>query len=218
MLDFLNSTGLQTAITFLVGLSALIVYRRQKKDKMRSAATILLLEIQQAERAIVRAKEYIRQGDLNVDLHVLRSDTWDNNKYLFTRTFDKDEWDSITDFYDKARLLDDSIRYAKKCFDDDVEQIRVNKQRVLADISKEAVVALQVSGAGSSETIIKNMQDKMNSFDRLYMGQQNQARYNPQKIIDDAQHCIEDLNTLSTTSVGQKLKKIARSKKTASGL
>ncbi len=213
MNNFLNSTGLQTLVTAIVGLGALIVYGLQKKDRKRSAAAILLLEIQQAERAIPRAKEYIRQENLDVDLRILQSDTWDKNKYLFTKDFDKDEWDSITEFYNKARLLDGSIEYARKCFNEDVEQIRKNKQRVFADFAKESVNTLSISDKSEHDVIIKLMQAKMATFEKLYMGQQNQAQYKPQKILDDAKHCIEDLNVLSTTSIGQKLKKIAHNKK-----
>lgn len=213
MLDFFNSVGFQTVVEFLVGVVALVVYWFQKKDRLRCAAMTLLLEIQQAERAVVRAKEYIRRGDLNVDLHILRSDTWDLNKYLFTKVLDKDEWDSITEFYDKARLLDESINYAKRCFDNDVEQIRTNKQRMLAEIARETIERLQSDGGINADNAIKDMQRKMNAVDALYMSQQGQASYNPQKTIDDAKNCVEDFTNISTTSVGQKLKRIARYKK-----
>jgi len=213
MINFLNSTGCQTLVELAVGTTALLIYRFQKKDKLRAAATTLLLEIQQAERAVVKAKDCIRRRDIDFNLHILQSDTWDQNKYLFTKVLDKDEWDAITEFYDKARLLDDSIRYAKKCFEDDVEQIRINKQRIIADITQQAVVALSMDDGSNSENIIRGMQKKIEMFDKLYMSQQSQARYNPQKTIDDAEHSVEDFSNISTTSVGQKLKKIAKNKR-----
>ncbi len=213
MEDFFNSNLFQTLVTLIVGTVALLVYWFQKRDKLRSAATTLLLEIQQAERAVVRAKECTKRGDLNVDLHILQSDTWEQNKYLFTKVLDKDEWDSLTEFYDRARLLDESIKYAKKCFNDDVEQIRVNKQRVFADIAKETVVALSLDDGTNKEGIIRNMQKKMVAFDNLYMGQQHLARYNPQKNFDDAKDCVDGFVNISTTSVGQKLKKISKSRR-----
>ncbi|MDO4526638.1 MAG: hypothetical protein Q4B87_00915 [Candidatus Saccharibacteria bacterium] len=190
-----------------------MVYRFQKRDRLRGAATTLLLEIQQAERAVAKAREYIRSGDLNVNLHILQSDTWDQNKYLFTKVLDKDEWDSITGFYDEARLLDASIEYAKKCFNDDVEQIRVNKQRIFADIARETVTALSLDDGTKRESIIRVMQSRMSTFDNLYMSQQYLARYNPQKNFDDAKKCIEDFSNISTTSVGQKIKKISNSRR-----
>ena len=49
---------------------------------------------------------------------------------LFSRDFDHDEWEVITDFYNKSRLLDQAIKYNNTAFTNDVEQIRTNKQRI----------------------------------------------------------------------------------------
>lgn len=171
---------------------------------------MLLLEIQQAEKAILKAKECIRNKELNIDVRILQGDTWDKNKYLFTKKLDRDEWDSITEFYNKSRILDESIRYAKKCFDGDVEQIRTNKQKVTAGCVLDAVNQL-LEGKEPPEAILKTMRERIETFNNIY--EQNLAAYNPQKILDDAQKCIEDLNVLSTTTIGQKLKRISKNKK-----
>ena len=212
MIDFFNSIGFQTLVELLVGTVALLVYRFQKKDKLRSAATTLILEIQQAERAVVKAKECIRKGDLNENIHILQSDTWEQNKYLFTKVLDKDEWDSITEFYDKARLLDESIEHTRKYFDNDVEQIRINKQRAFANISMDTMSVILDSDKKDNDAIMRVMRNRMSLFDDLYMSQQDKMRYHPQKIFDDAKYCVEDFSNISTTSVGQKLKKIARNR------
>lgn len=212
--NFWNSTLLQTIVTAIVGFAALAVYKWQKNDQLRSAATMLLLEIRQAERAVQRAREYIRQGDINVDLHILRSDTWDNNKHLFVKKLDRDEWDAITDFYDKARLLDGAIQYAQESFKENVAQIRNNRQRIFADITKDTIDQLaQARTDEEQRDIMGATQAKIDISNGLYGERQAQAVYNPQKNLDDAKKCVEDFSNISTTSVGQKLKRISRNKK-----
>lgn len=211
MQTILNSTFLQTLVTFVVGLVAFVIYFLQKLDKKRTAALMLLLEIQQVEGAAQSAREYIRQGDLeSIDTRLLQSDTWDQNKHLFTKLFDKDEWDVVTRFYNTARLLDSTILHSHAGFNAEVEQIRANRQLQFAEITRVAVQ--QIADGKNKIIVMKEFQDKIKFFDELYMIQQNQLRYRPQKLADDAQRYLSELTTISTTSVGQKLKKISRHK------
>lgn len=211
MQTILNSTFLQTLVTFVVGCAALITYFLQKRDKKRTAALMLLLEIQQVEGAAQSAREYIRQGDLEaIDTRLLLSDTWDQNKHLFSRLLDKDEWDVVTRFYNTARLLDNTIQRSHDGLDAEVEQIRANRQSQFAEIT--SIAAQQIADGKNKIVVMKEFQDKIKFFDELYMLQQNQLRYKPQKFVDDAQRYLSELETISTTSVGQKLKKISRHK------
>lgn len=211
MQTILNSTFLQTLVTFIVGCAALVTYFLQKLDKKRTAALMLLLEIQQVESAVQSAREYIRQGDLEaIDTRLLQSDTWDQNKHLFTKLFDKDEWDVVTRFYNTARLLDNAISHSHAGFDAEVEQIRANRQEQFAEITLTA--AQEMADGKNKIVVMKEFQDKIKFFDELYMVQQNQLRYRPQKLADDAQRYLSELTTISTTSVGQKLKKKSRHK------
>ncbi len=207
--DFLNSNFLQTLITLAAGIVAYIVYITQKKDSKKDAANTLLLEIQHAERSISKVREYVRKGDLNIDVEVLQVNSWANHKHLFSRDFDKNEWDAITDFYNKAQLLDDAIKYNNKGFLGDVEQIRINKQRILAEFTKDTINNLHELEGETAESTLKTYNDKISLFDQLYMEKQGQFAYNPQKPINDAKKYLEDLQPLSTASVGIKLKQLA---------
>ncbi len=210
--DFINSNSFQTFVTLFVGLIAYIVYIRQKKDHKRDSATSLLLEIQHAERSIERAKDHVRSGNLDVDLEILQVNSWPTHKHLFSRDFDKDEWDAITSFYNKAQLLDNAIRYNGLGFASDIEHIRANKQRILADITKETLDAMGSPESTSTESVLQYYNTRTELFDKLYMEKQSQYMYSPNKPINDAKKYLEDLIQLSTTSVGTKLKKITESK------
>lgn len=49
-------------------------------------------------------------------------------------------------------------------------------------------------------------------FDKLYMSRQEEFAYTPVKHINDAKKHLEDMQKLTITSIGNKLKQIAKSK------
>lgn len=203
---------LDAIVTFLVGTVAIYIYKKQKIDNKRDAANSILLEIQHAERSIDKIKDFIKKGSLDVDVVILQADSWVANKHLFSRDFDKDEWDSITEFYEKAKLLDQAVSYNHLGFSSDVEQIRTNKQRVLADFTKDLVNELGTAQEGAFPEIISNYKSKIDIFDQQYMEQQGKFAYNPQKPVDDAKTYISEIKKLTTSSVGQKLKRISKTR------
>jgi len=206
---FFDSNFFQTIVTLAVGLIAYIVYSRQRNDYKKDAANALLLEIQHAERSIARAKDHIRKDNLDVDLEILQVNSWPAHKHLFSRDFDKDEWDAITAYYNNAQLLDRAIKYNSLGFSNDVEQIRANKQRVLADFTKETIDKMATEPGTSAEDALQAFNKQMELFDKLYMEKQGKYAYKPNKPINDAKIYLEDLQPISTTSVGTKLKKLA---------
>lgn len=200
-MEFFYSNFFIGLSTLVVGLAAYIVYRLQKRDQKKDTANIILLEIQNAERVLKRIKESLAKDILPSDLRAMQSENWSKYKYLFVRDFDRDEWDSVTDFYNKCQLLDESINYNNAAFWSDVEQIRANKQRILAEYSKES------AGHNDEATFIKNTDE----FDELYMSRQMRFSYSPQRVIDDAKIYVNGVNIdLSQSRVGTKLKKIAK--------
>lgn len=205
VIDFFDSNFFQTLVTFAVGFIAFFIYQRQKKDTKKAAANSIYLEIQHIEKCLSKVKEAVRAGSLNnLDLSLLREDSWSKYSPLFSSDFDKEEWEVITDFYQNARLLDEAIKLSSKSFGDDISQIRVNKQRILADISKDTLEAQPIDG----EEAIRQFQTKVDIFDKLYMSKQEDYAYTPVKYLNDAKKCIEDLDRISITSIGTKFKKI----------
>jgi len=204
-LSFFDSSFLQTFVTLLVGFVALYVYRRQKNDTKRAAANSIFLEIQHIERCIPKVKEAVRRGTLqNLDFNILREDSWSKFSHLFSSDFDKEEWETITDFYTSARLLDESIYQTNRSIEEDIKQIRVNKQRILADITKDTLD----QASTDSEATLDQYNKKVDVFDKLYMSRQDDFAYTPVKYLNDAKKCLEDLSKISITSIGTKFKRI----------
>ncbi len=210
---------IQTGVTALVGVLAWVVYLAQKKDKKREAANSILLEIQGSESAVTKVKDAIQKEHLDIDVSVLPMESWSANKHLFVRDFDQDEWSSITDFYNKAFLIDEAIRYNKTAFANDVEQIRTNRQRVLAKYAEEVIDAVTDDAKNNNGVVQLNTQElettydlKAKAFDRMYMNKQGEFSYKPQKPINDVKLYLTDFPKLTTSSIGIKLKKIAKLK------
>ena len=110
------------------------------------------------------------------------------------------------------------VAYNKTFFHKNEEQIRVNKQRIASDYTKEAVDAMMQINDNDpgkeqmSIRITEEFVDKTKRFDDAYMARQNLVMYNPNKPINDAKIYLADLNQISNTNIGIKLKKIARIK------
>ena len=215
---FFNSSFFIALTTLLVGTAAYVVYRIQQRDRKREAANIILLEIQSAERILQLIKKGLAKDPptLPPDLRLLPNESWSKNNYLFIKDFDRNEWDSLTDFYNKCMLLDETIRYNNASFWNDVEQIRSNKQRILADLSKESAEELtgtvQTPSVEDKDVIIK-FNDLTEKFDEIYMSKQGRFGYTPQKTIDDAKLYIGEINLrLSQSNIGLKLKVLTGTK------
>jgi hypothetical protein len=205
IVNFFDSNFLQTLVTFAVGLVAWYVYTRQRNDTKRAAANSIFLEIQHVEQCISKVKEAVRRGTLqNLDFNVLREDSWSKYSHLFSSDFDKEEWETITDFYTSARLLDESIFQTNRSIEEDIAQIRVNKQRILADITKDTLD----HASADSEATLDQFNKKVEVFDKLYMSRQDDFAYTPVKYLNDAKKCLEDLGRISITTIGTKFKKI----------
>jgi hypothetical protein len=203
---FLNSNFLQTVVTLVAGLFALYIYTRQKRDHKKAAANSIYLEIQHVERCIPKIKDAVRRGGLNnLDINVLREDAWSKYSHMFSSDFDKDEWETITDFYQTAHLLDEAITESNKAFSEDVAQIRVNKQRIIADITKELLLS---NPDQNPEAAIQTYNQKLDVFDKLYMSRQEEFAYTPVKHKNDAEKCLEDIQKISITTIGEKFKNI----------
>lgn len=215
VINFLNSSFFVALVTVIVGFVAYILYRLQKRDRKREAANIVLLEIQSAERKMQQIQKSLKRDppSLPNDLRLMQTESWSRLNYLFIRDFDRDEWDSVTDFYNKCQLIDETIKYNNSSFWNDVEQIRSNKQRLLADYANKAAMGLTGTVDNvtkADEAVVKKFDDITEKFDKIYMGKQGRFGYTPNKTTDDAKLYIDQIDLrISQSNTGSKLKKLA---------
>ncbi len=192
----------------IVGLGIFLLYRIQQGDHKRAAANTIFYELRSAEKTLRIIKDTLDQEPsfLLENIYPMQTESWSKYKYQFIKDFDRDEWDTITDFYNKCALIDEAIRYNKTFFQKNEEQIRANKYRIFADYTKEFI-----DSPGNAEEKINDFFQRTKIFDDAFMQRQYIADYKPMKPINDAKQHIKDLNlNISFSVIGQKLKKLAR--------
>ena len=208
-LKFLDSNFFQSIVALIVGVFVFVQYRKNRRDHLRDAASIIIIEIQTASRTIKSIRKRLVDRVLDSDVSVMPSDSWKENRQLFAKYLDRDEWDTIEDFYDRSRLLDDVVKYNRQMFRNDVEQIRINKQRAAADFAIDTVNNIAVNNM-NKEDVANMFSGKVSVYDTLYMSKQGELAYTPNQVTDDAKKYIDNIPDILNSSAYVKLKSISR--------
>lgn len=101
--DPLSDPNLSASVTVLVGSSAFLIYRWQKKSLKRDVAKLLVLEIEYAEKICRGANN---ENGFEGYLRLLPSNSWNENRHLFVGDFTKSEFETLTRFYARAKDVD----------------------------------------------------------------------------------------------------------------
>jgi len=105
ILKFLNDNiGL---VTFIVGFLAIYLYVKQKKDRKRGAASLILQEIRYAEQQ-VRNSDHGKLG-YTLSSKLLPTNNWNDNIHLFIKDLKESQIDMISQFYSQASYIDSLI-------------------------------------------------------------------------------------------------------------
>lgn len=214
---FLNSNVALGLVTLAVGGVALYVYKKQRHDYKRNAAGIILLEIQRAERQLKLIQENVNGSNVELpeNKFLMKEASWDKYGYLFVRDFTRDQWDAISDFYEKCQRFDQAVANNDSYFEKITHQTRVNLQRILADVIKENIDNLPEKPSDKQVADMNTrIGDTLKRFSDDYMaimqGPGSAYFYNPKKPVVDAAKSLNGLNGgLSLTVIGIRLNKIA---------
>jgi hypothetical protein len=206
--SIINSNGLQTLAAIIVGAFIFIQYRVNKRDQVKDAAALIVIELQGAERTVKNIKKRLADKVLDSDISVMPSNSWQDYRQLFSKQLERDEWDTIEEYYNRASLLDDTIKYNNQMFRNDVEQIRINKQRAAADFAIDTVN--NIGSDTNKEDVAELFSNKVKVYDTLYMSKQGELSYAPNRNIDDAKKYIENLPDILNSSALEKLKNISK--------
>src|SRR3989344_4846294 len=88
--EFLNSNiGL---VTFVVSFLVIYLYAKQKADKKRDAASLILQEIRFAEQCI---RTYLEKYQYKLSDRLLPTNSWNDNVHIFINNLDQTELDLI---------------------------------------------------------------------------------------------------------------------------
>ncbi len=111
----------------LVGFLAIYLYFKQKKDKKRDAARLILQEIRYAEQQI-RNYRATTPPQYSLASRLLPTNSWNDNIHLFIKDLKETEIDMISAFYSKATYIDSLIveRSKQKINPPPVQSVPIN--------------------------------------------------------------------------------------------
>jgi hypothetical protein len=207
--------GTLTIVTILAAFVAWALYGKQRRDKRRDLATIILHEIEKAEDLISEARRAVQDaeaGNVSQKVQVMKIDTWDEAQHVLAGRLPQDVVKRIGEFYADCRLLDEALEHIDGAFVKNETEIRANEFRVNAEYRKWAVDNLKLNPnydpkvdeenkqlAAEAERLRQSFND---TFPTLY-------GYRPVKPTNDAKRILGTLPTdLSQTRVGQKLRRV----------
>ncbi|EPU7923667.1 hypothetical protein [Vibrio parahaemolyticus] len=104
---------LNVIVTLLAGLVALVVYLLAKRNEKRSAATILLMDIRNAESIVV---SILDKGLDYWTKEILVENNWNKYKHLFVRGFSNDEILAFNRFFDSCDEMSDARKRMRNLF------------------------------------------------------------------------------------------------------
>jgi len=118
LLDFLNNNlGL---VTFIAATIAYLVYWKQKQDKKRNAAKIVLQEVRRAEDII---SDYKDHRQYKFTKKIIATNSWARNIHHFVNDLNADELDKISNLYSLGEYLDSIItKISDKKFNDCIKE------------------------------------------------------------------------------------------------
>jgi hypothetical protein len=111
----MNPEIFNSIVTFIVGLVAFIVYRLQKSDEKKNAATIIVMDIRHAEQVVLTILE---QGGANIwTKNVLTENNWSKYKHLFVADLSYDDVTAFNRFFDSCIAISDAQIRMREIFD-----------------------------------------------------------------------------------------------------
>lgn len=202
-LKFLNDNlGFVTLIT---AASAFVVYWKQKSDKKSQIARLILLEIRTAEEKITQVKNQIEGIPMNDFPSVLPINSWNKYAYLFVKNFDSDELKLINSFYNCCERIEEFAKRDNNFFWVTTEERARVMQSILGNIINEAYD--DITDSDQRDIFISNKKNYISgAFDK------HGLVYSPQKSLNEIKNHLNKVQTITTSTCGVKLKRIAKLK------
>jgi len=120
-----GSNMILAVTTLLSGTLIVYTYVKQKVDKKRDVASLILQEIRYAE---ARIRNYLKSSSYGLYEKLLPTDNWNNNIHLFVNDLEETELDLISSFYSKCCYIDVLIEkigeIKTSCYSKDIKKYK----------------------------------------------------------------------------------------------
>lgn len=99
-----NWSYISDFLIILVGLSAVWIYKAQEKGKIKDAASLVILQIDELQTRVREIQSYITEKGLNFgafyeSLPLIDTNYWDKYKHLFIRKIDNKSYNDFNRFF-----------------------------------------------------------------------------------------------------------------------
>ncbi len=111
MADFLKSNFLQTLILVITVVATLLIYFDKENKSIKSATTILILQIKNIEKNIEYLKaegvsgEAINEQSLHYSIPIFEENAWDKYKHKYASRLSSSDFAKIEQFYEVAQAI-----------------------------------------------------------------------------------------------------------------
>lgn len=105
---------LNSIVTFVVGLLALVVYWLTKRHEKKNAATIIVMDIRHAEQVVLSLLE--RNAVDRSLKSILYENNWAKYKHLFASDFSYDDFAALNRFFDSCVEIAEAKRRMNEVF------------------------------------------------------------------------------------------------------
>lgn len=196
-------------VTAFVGSVALYIYKRQNNDQRKLAAQTIYSELSTAENRLkgLRTRFFAVDRPVLESVKVMSYESWTRHKYLFLKDLSSEEWTLIDDFYSNCIAYDTAVETNKETF----RQIIKENYKYLYGYYAEKVNEYHKTNP-TKTTLTKKLLEDVNVYQALYLNKGgNTLDYVPLQATNEARSALVALEaTVTLTSAGQKLKKIAK--------
>lgn len=107
LISFIQNNWIDLLLV-LVGLSAIVVYFIQRHDRLRSAATLIICQVDSIEKSVSSLKSDFQLGNVSVfhSKKILEQNMWEEYKHLFVKRLSRPNYNLVQEFFDNAEQLE----------------------------------------------------------------------------------------------------------------
>lgn len=206
-----------TIVTLLTALTAGYLYWKQRRDRQKDAADIILREIRDAEDMLPTVKRIIESAKENgvpEKIQIMKIGSWPELQHVLARRLPQDVMKTIGEFYTNCQLLDEALQTIDESFYKNANEARINQFRVVSGLLEEKVKATRFNPDNDPKIAAANDEVEQQYLREAADFKANwpapNVHYTPVRAASDAEKYFDLVpRNLSQTRVGDKLRRVS---------
>jgi|SRR5665213_369059 len=210
---FVKNGLLIALITAVVGSLVLYIYKKQRVDDRQQAAQSIYYEILSAEGKLTGLRErfFAVEKPTVENILLVESENWSRYRHLLHKpVLSDEEWNLVDKFFSNCIAYDSAVKLSQSYFHQVVDQNYRLQYEYFNTIIKE-----HHEKTPTKPNLTKSEITDLLNFQNTFLAEDTRGKfdYYPYKPIIDARKALVELDTsISLSSAGQKIKKLANIK------